>query len=117
MKTVEIKEATASLAHYARAAKRGTVVVTAKGKPVAALVSVDAADMESLSLGTNEQFLSIIERSRARHDAEGGISAEQMRRRLGLKAVRQPARKLVRPKSPAGNGIMGKRRVKGDVSL
>jgi prevent-host-death family protein len=105
MKTVEMKEATASLAHYARAAKRGTVVVTAKGKPVAALVSVDAGDMESLSLGTNKKFLSIIERSRARHETEGGVSTEEMRNRLGLKPV--PTRKLVVPKKRSGSGIMG----------
>ncbi|GFP20502.1 hypothetical protein HKBW3S03_02005, partial [Candidatus Hakubella thermalkaliphila] len=42
------------------------------------------ADMETVSLSTNPQFLALIERSRARQQAEGGISSEEMRRRLGL---------------------------------
>lgn len=37
-------------------------------------------DAESLSLSTNPKFLSIIERSRARHKAEGGIPIEDVRR-------------------------------------
>jgi hypothetical protein len=41
-------------------------------------------DMESVSLSTNPQFLALIERSRKRQDAQGSISAQEMRRRLGL---------------------------------
>jgi hypothetical protein len=39
---------------------------------------------EMVALSTNPQFMALIERSRARHRAEGGISSEEMRRRLGL---------------------------------
>jgi hypothetical protein len=35
-----------------------------------------------ISLSTNEEFISLIERSRARHEKEGGISSEEMRRRF-----------------------------------
>ena len=43
------------------------------------------ADLESFALSTNPRFLAMIERSRARMESEGGISTEEMRRRLGLK--------------------------------
>ncbi|MCL0074055.1 DUF433 domain-containing protein [Dehalococcoidia bacterium] len=56
----------------------------AGGKPVAALVAIENADMETVSLSANPGFLSLIERSRVRQQAEGGISSEEMRRRLGL---------------------------------
>ena len=41
--------------------------------------------MEDILLSINQKFMAMIERSRARHKAEGGISSEGMRRRLGLK--------------------------------
>ena len=41
-------------------------------------------DSESVSLVNNPRFLAIIERSRIRHEREGGISSDEMRRRLGL---------------------------------
>jgi len=53
------------------------------GKPVAALVAIDADDLESAALSVHPQFLEIMERSRLRHDQAGGISTEEMRRRLG----------------------------------
>jgi antitoxin (DNA-binding transcriptional repressor) of toxin-antitoxin stability system len=56
--------------------------LTVDGDPIAALVAVEKADLETLSLSTNPQFLALIERSRARQRAEGGISSEEMRRRL-----------------------------------
>ncbi|GFP30124.1 hypothetical protein HKBW3S42_00212 [Candidatus Hakubella thermalkaliphila] len=84
MKTVEMTQATASLAEYARQVGLEPIVVTVKGKPIAAVVAIENADMETVSLSTNPQFLALIERSRARQQAEGGISSEEMRRRLGL---------------------------------
>jgi PHD/YefM family antitoxin component YafN of YafNO toxin-antitoxin module len=84
MKSIEIDQATESLAEYARQAKREPVLLTEQGNPVAALLSLENVDQESLSLSTNPQFMEIIEQSRARLAAEGGISSDEMRRRLGL---------------------------------
>ena len=68
------------------------IVVTSNGKTVAAIVAVPNADAETISLSTNPKFLAIIERSRLRHEREGGISPDEMRRRLGLSAkARRPA--------------------------
>lgn len=85
MKTVEMAKATASLAEYAREVGKEPIIVTVKGKPTAALVSIENADVETVTLSTNPQFIALIERSRARQKAEGGISSAEMRRRLGLK--------------------------------
>ena len=82
MKTLEMAKATASLADYAQKVSREPVILTVDGKPVAALVSIENADLETATLSTSPQFLALIERSRARHKAEGGVSSMEMRRRL-----------------------------------
>ena len=84
MKTLELDKATASLAQYARRLRKEPVILTAHGKPIAALITMRNVDWETASLSTNPRFLAIIERSRARHKAEGGLSSDEMRRRLGL---------------------------------
>jgi len=85
VKTVELAEATASLSDYAREAVKEPVVVTRKGKPVVALVPVGThTDLENLKVTTDPKFLAIMERSQARYEAEGGLSTEEVRRRLGL---------------------------------
>jgi prevent-host-death family protein len=85
MRVIKKTEATASLAEYTTGVKKEPVIVTSKGKPIAALVSIENADLETISLSTNRKFLKLIERSRARQRAEGGISSDEMRRRLGVK--------------------------------
>ena len=84
MKTLELDRATAPLAQYARRVKREPVLLLSHGRPIAALVSIPNADAETVSLSTNPQFIALIERSRLRQKREGGISSEEMRRRLGL---------------------------------
>ena len=85
MKTLEMKQATASLAEYARDVKKEPVILTVAGKPVAALIAIENADAETVSLSTDPRFLALIERSRARHSAIGGITSREMRRCLGLR--------------------------------
>ena len=89
MKTLEMAKATASLADYAREVSKEPVIVTRGGKPVAALVALENADLETVALSVDPQFLALIERSRARHKKEGGISGAEMRRRLGIQAKKQ----------------------------
>ncbi len=83
MKTVEFADATLPLSDYTRKVKKEPFIITKEGKPVAALVSISNADIESVSLSTHPRFIALIERSRARQNVEGGISTEEMRRRLG----------------------------------
>ena len=85
MKTIELSEATSSLAGYASQAHDEAVIVTQMGKPVAALVPVEGVDLERLSLGTNPDFLTLIEQSRACCHPGAGISTEEMRARLAAR--------------------------------
>ena len=84
MKTIEIARANKSLSDYAKRLGREALVVVRRGKPVAVLSSAKGMDAESIALANNPKFVAIIERSRARQEAEGGIPAEELRRRLGL---------------------------------
>jgi antitoxin (DNA-binding transcriptional repressor) of toxin-antitoxin stability system len=82
MKTVELSKATLPLSDYTKGIKKEPVIITKEGRPVAALVSIPNADIEMVSLSNNPRFIALIERSRARQKSEGGISSEEMRRRL-----------------------------------
>src|SRR6266581_4578957 len=84
MKTIEIAKAHRPLSDYAKQVSREVLVVVRKGKPLAVLSSAKCMDAESIALANNPKFFAIIERSRARHEAEGGISAEEVRRRLAI---------------------------------
>ena len=86
MKTVEVNDATAPLADYARDARRNTVVVMRRGKPLAAVVPLDTDGWEDFVVSQDAGFIEVIRRSEARHKAEGGISLEEMRRKYGLRA-------------------------------
>ena len=82
MKVIDKSDATASLAEYASQIDNGPVIVTSDGRPVAALVPLDNADLETVSLSTSGEFLALIERSRARIQSEGGIPSNEIRRRF-----------------------------------
>jgi antitoxin (DNA-binding transcriptional repressor) of toxin-antitoxin stability system len=85
MRKIQITRATGSLVEYARDLNGEPIILIDKGKPIAALLPIENADMETISLSTNPKFIAIIERSRAKQEAEGGISSAEMRRRLRLK--------------------------------
>ncbi len=82
MRTVDFAKVSANLEEYTRELDKSPLIITKRGKPVAALVAVDDLDIEALALSANLDFWAIIERSRARHAAEGGISSEDVRLRL-----------------------------------
>jgi antitoxin (DNA-binding transcriptional repressor) of toxin-antitoxin stability system len=84
VRTVEVADATESLASYIRkAAGSAPVVVTDDGQPVAALVMLEHTDLETVALSSDPEFLELIRSSRARHAQEGGLSSAEVRRRLG----------------------------------
>ena len=62
MKTVDVAKATLPLSDYAKKVKKQPVIVTKEGKPVAALVSITNADIETVSLSSNPKFIALIER-------------------------------------------------------
>jgi hypothetical protein len=91
VKTLELRNAGGSVATYVGDAKKGPVIFTVKGDPVAALVRVTNADLETLSLGSNREFLRMIARSRTAWKTGGGLSPREVRRRLSRpEKKRQP---------------------------
>ena len=102
MKSVELAEATGALADYARAADE-TLVVTRRGKPVAAVVPLRGVDLESLAVSTSPVFIDIVERARARFKETGGVSLEEIKRRWERpgpqprRSTRDPVAKSSRP--------------------
>jgi prevent-host-death family protein len=83
MRTIEVADATQTLAEYARAVG-APVAITEKGKPIAVLLPVREADLETVSLSMSPKFWSIMQRSAARHQLEGGLTPDEVRARLGL---------------------------------
>lgn len=88
---IEKDKATASLADYVGQVGGNPIVITESGKPVAVLLSADAADLETLSLSSNPEFWKIIERSRAREKNEETLSLEEVRLMF---AQEEPARRV-----------------------
>jgi antitoxin (DNA-binding transcriptional repressor) of toxin-antitoxin stability system len=90
MKMIEIDEA--SLADYGRKKRQEeTWVLTRHGKPVAAVVPLRRGmDAETFSLSHDPEFIEVINRSWVNYKTKGGVSSQEMRRRLGLS---KPARK------------------------
>lgn len=83
-RTIELTDATQSLADYAQQVEGGSIVVTRNGQPIAAVVALPNTDAETIALSQNPQFLAIMERSRTRYAQEGGVSSADMRKRFGL---------------------------------
>jgi hypothetical protein len=82
LKTIEIDDASSPLADYLEQARTEPLVFTDHGAPTAIILSLVNADLETVALSTNPEFIALIERSRARTQAEGGLSAAEMRRRV-----------------------------------
>jgi hypothetical protein len=85
MKTIDIEKATKPLSDYARQVGKEAVLVVKKGKPIALLSSTAGMDSESIALANSPKFANIINRSRARQSAEGGIPLAEVYQRYGIK--------------------------------
>jgi prevent-host-death family protein len=93
MKSVELRKALSPLAEYAAEIAEGPVIVTKKGRPVAALIPVDKADVESILLSANPRFQAILKRSRSEYKRKGGLSTEELREQLARDEKRRPGKK------------------------
>lgn len=94
MKSVALTAATRALADYAREAQQEVLVVTWRGKPIAAVVPLRGVELESLAVSTHPDFIALIARARARFQKTGGVSLEEMKGRWGGKqSLRKPSRR------------------------
>ncbi|MEG3925685.1 hypothetical protein [Microcoleus sp. D3_18a_C4] len=58
------------------------IILTVDGELAAVWVSIRDADMETVSLSLNPNFIAMLQESRARLKTEGGISLEQLKQEL-----------------------------------
>lgn len=86
VKTLDISEATGPLADYVRPGRDETVVITVDGEPAYAIIPLQFADHETISLSTNPEFLETLARARQEIREGRGISSSEVRRRLGISA-------------------------------
>lgn len=93
MTRVELTEATAPLADYARKAKRGPVVLTRRGRPVAMLRLLTDEERENYLISTHPGFVELIRKSRETCPPGSGIPLEEIARELGRTASPPHARR------------------------
>jgi hypothetical protein len=84
MKRIAIESCSLSVQELAKLAETETVILTSEGNPILGIVGVDEVDVEPWSLGSNPDFLALMERFRGCGRQEGGISLAEVRRRLGI---------------------------------
>ena len=84
MKRIAIESCSLSVQELAKLAEAEPVILTREGNPILGIVGVDEAEVEAWSLGSNPDFLALMERFRGRGRQEGGISLAEVRRRLGI---------------------------------
>ena len=84
MKRIEVTQATDPLGHYARELQEEPLVLTEDGHAIAALFPIDDADLESMALSLSPKFQALIDRARAEDRNGASLSAEDVRRELGI---------------------------------
>jgi prevent-host-death family protein len=95
MKTIEMADATESLSKYLTEARHETLVVTRKGRPVAALTAIGSqTDLENLAVSNDPAFRALIDRSRRLYPAGSGLTTAEVRR--SLRGARRPSRRSSR---------------------
>lgn len=97
MTRVELTEAKAPLAEYARQATRGPVVLTRRGRPVALLRLLTGEERENFLVSTHPGFVELIRRSREECPPGSGMALEDVERELGLSPARAVSRGRRRP--------------------
>ena len=83
MKVVAVEDAKLTLPEVAELAKSEPVILTRKGKPVAAVRDLTGSDWESVALANNPDFLALIEESRRSYREQGGIPLETIQAEMG----------------------------------
>ena len=92
MKSIELHDAGDTLRAYASALANEPIIVTKRGKAVAALIRIRDADIESLRVGFSARFQAIVHKSEAEYLRTGGLSEAELKRRLQAPADRPQPR-------------------------
>lgn len=84
MKVISLEDTDLTLPQVAEMAKRGPVILTQKGKPMASVKRLSRSDWEGCALADNPQFQALVEKSRRSFEKEGGIRLQDLRKELRL---------------------------------
>lgn len=86
MLRVEMADAKGSLSDYARKARKQPVVVTRRGRPVAALMALSEDDWEDFVVARHPGFAELLGRSRATCPTGEGIPLDEIKRQHGIRS-------------------------------
>ena len=103
MKAIEISQVSA-LAPHVKPGSSEPLLLTDHGRVVATIVPANEEDAESMLLSINPRFGAILERSRTRLESEGGLSSEEVRKRLGIPAASRAAARHSKRQPKGGRG-------------
>jgi hypothetical protein len=84
MKALPLEKTKLTVAELAELVKQGPVILTCKGKPAVSVTDVTGEDWECIALANNPRFIEIIEASRRSYREHGGITHEELGKKLGL---------------------------------
>ena len=93
MKAIKLPKELERLLDVAEASKEETLVFTDEKRPVAALVSLRKVDWESFALGTNPEFVKIIETARKQIRAGEKTSLEELEAKFKLATPDKPMKR------------------------
>ena len=80
MKTIDLQDATESLAEYVKHMEGEPITIMHKGVALAILAPAGNDDYESVQMSTNPEFIALLQRSRKSYREHGGIPAEEVRK-------------------------------------
>jgi hypothetical protein len=89
MTTISVKNSSMNLAELLELARKEFVVLRHNRKASFGLFRLDEGDLEAIALSQNPDFMAMLNKARARYDAKGGLSLEEVKRRFG-KRQRKP---------------------------
>lgn len=93
MNTATQEEVSANFPEYVKATKKGPVIVTSKGKPVAVLLrSESEEDIERLLMGHSPKLQAILEAARKRFREGRGIPHETFWKEVDAESASKPRR-------------------------
>jgi len=94
VKVATQREVAADLAGYVKATKKGPVIITSEGKPVAVLLSPGSEDdLERLLMGHSPKLQAILQSARKRFREGRGIGHEAFWKEVEADNVRKSAKR------------------------
>ncbi len=93
MTTISVKNTSINLTELFELARKEFVVLRHNGKVAFGLVRLDEGDLEAIGLSQNPDFMAMLDKARARYDARGGLSLDEVKRRLGKGRKKAASRK------------------------